>query len=68
MLWLKWTLLSAALTAMLLSSGCAGVSMGTECAWSRDILPEPGWEERWTTEELRQVVRHNELRARLCAN
>lgn len=51
-----------ALAAMLWTTSCGTVSskpvpiVANDCAWAVRIVPDPGWETRWTDNEKRQVV------------
>jgi hypothetical protein len=63
-----WMSRSALLLALSLLPACAGMPTATDCQWARVIRPSAGWEERLSDDELRQLVRHNELVDRLCAN
>ena len=49
----------AALTALLLMTGCA-VASGDACPWVERIILDGNWEERLTRDEKVQIAGHNE--------
>lgn len=57
---MKWL----ALASLLLLTSCA--SAGDDCTWVGYIVPDDGFETRWTEGEMRQAVEHNEKVEELC--
>lgn len=53
-----------AATALLVSACTAAPP--NDCVWVQRIVPSDGFEQRWTREEKRQVLTHNELVDRFC--
>ena len=50
---MKWMSIWAALAV----GGCS--PNAAVCGWVGYIQPDPGFEERWTLDEKRQVLQHN---------
>lgn len=57
---MKWLVL----TSLLLTVSCAPTL--SECSWSRKMVPDPGFEERWTEHEKRQAVAINRKVEEFC--
>lgn len=57
--------LLACLTPILMTA-CAGPA-SDGCAWTRQIVPDSGFEARWTRAEKVQAASHNEAWRRFCA-
>lgn len=51
----------------ILISACAG-SAGDGCAWTREFVPEAGFEARWTRAEKVQAAAHNKAWRENCAD
>lgn len=52
---------------MSLLHGCESVSVvERDCAFVKPIVPSESFEDRWTEDEMRQVVRLNDLYDQLC--
>ena len=50
---MRWLVLAS----LILMPSCAATV--SECAWSRKMVPDSGFEERWTAHEKRQAVAIN---------
>lgn len=56
-----------ALTVLLSMTACESLwkteivaAPANDCAWAKRIITDPGWEQRFTANEKRQVTAHNE--------
>lgn len=56
----KWL----ALMSLILMTSCA--SGANECTWVKKFLPDDGFENRWTLNEKRAAVAHNEKVEEFC--
>lgn len=64
---MKSKLMWLAVPTMILIAGCGGGSaVTTECSWVKPILPDSGFDERWTRAEKEQVASHNEAGEENC--
>lgn len=47
------------ISTMLSSAGCT-IPIPNSCGWLNEIIPDPGFEQRWTHNEKQQVEAYDE--------
>ena len=50
----KWTARALTMLSLTLLVGCE-TQISDACAWLKPIAPNPGFDKRWTPDEMRQV-------------
>ena len=63
-----WLLAAAIVLVILFALGGCAPKGGDGCAWTRPIVPDAGFEGRWTVGEKRQAVAHNRAWREFCVD